>query len=210
MRASRYPDLRDPTLDEFLVPYDGAFASGAPANNKLDLDGKRVISQNPRLFELIVRQLVAVVEAYEPDLIVPVPNGANLYAQRVARALGFGCRCVILSKDQSTRGIVVSSATQEAIEAAESILVLEDVANRFTNTRLLLAALAKPVGAVVAVFDRGDPSSREPLPADTRFEALVAETIDPLITPASPQYRHLLNGMLRQRAIERRTGYHVL
>lgn len=199
MRASRYPDLRDPILDEFLYPHDGTFASGVPANNKLDLDGKRVISQDPRLFELIVRRLVVVVEEYEPDLIVPVPNGANLYAQRVARALGLGCRCVILSKDQSTRGIVVSSANQEVIDAAKSIVVLEDVANRFTNTRLLLDALAKPVGAVVAVFDRGDPSSREPLPADTPFKALAAETIDPIITPTSPQYRRLLNNSVRQK-----------
>ena len=77
--------LREKILLQCFEPYEGNFATGAAANNKLDLEQLVVGSAT---YNAIVRGIGKTAIRYEPDFCVGVPDGATGLAMHVAHRMG--------------------------------------------------------------------------------------------------------------------------
>ncbi len=162
--------LREAILKTCLKKCDTRFADGEQANNKLDLEE---IADNPLLREQVGKQIALLAKKYNPDLVVGVPQGANWLAADVADYLKI--QKVLLRKNPETK--VVSFANEEdkiRCEKSSRIVVIEDVFNKYTSTRRVLALLPASSQAVaaIAIWDRGVENKREPLSVESK--ALIA------------------------------------
>lgn len=187
-----------PLLEVGLVPFFGRFAGGQEANNKLVLDAESVWAKNPALFEIVSSRLGQLAARYRPDLIVPVPSGADGYGWQIANRTGV--QCATLQKDAATKQISIDEALDHALRHAERVLIVEDVTTRLSSVRRVLdiPEIGQRAVGVVSVFDRGAPTNLLQLPDGVAFKSLVAEYLPPSIGVASPHYGIYLRNMWAQ------------
>jgi hypothetical protein len=172
-----------------LKQYKGSFANGEQANNKLDLE--TLPKRDPELYNYSVRRLGKLILPYDVDFIVPVPNGACGLARDVADSIGVIYVPLVKRKDDS----IACKDEGAELSLADGVVgaVVEDVFNKFTNTKKVLSVpgLASKIVVAVALFDRGDPSQREE-PQDVAIESLAGRYI-PANLPKNSEFRKLIS-----------------
>jgi hypothetical protein len=178
-------DLRERLLKAGIGHYNKRFVSGVEANNKLDLDFE-TINRFPELRTDVLNGLGKLAVVHAPDLIVPIPNGANGYGSKVARALGIDF--MILGKNPVTKDIFYNIGDLAALMKYRRIVLVEDVPNALTTTNTVLAmrGMAERVVGVIGIWDRGDPAIRLPLPGGVAVSSIVQEYIPAQLGPDSP------------------------
>jgi hypothetical protein len=177
--------MRDQILGTCFEPFDGHFASGEPANNKLNLEK---LTDHEPLRHAVALALGRFVAGHNPDFVTAVPDGANWLAEDIAGlyALDF----VKLRKDPAAKAIdFATPADQDRCLQAESGVLVEDVFNSFTNTRKILGnfALHGRIQAAYAVWDRGYDNQRPPL--SVPHKALFKFAIPPMLPDSSSLWR---------------------
>lgn len=180
--------LRDQLLAVGLREYDGVFAGGDTANNKLELDYAS-LSHHPHLLDRVTQGLCEAVDTIgaQPEFVVGVPNGATRLAEQVALRIGVDVYNPFLKKD----GNEISYATQvdrEMVQNLERGIVVEDVVNTLHTTRQTLRHLGGRATAVVCVFDRGNTAARPPI--DVPLVSLVAEYIPAYLPQPSSLWQY--------------------
>lgn len=177
--------LREEILATCFSRYEGEFADGDQANNKLDMEK---IYDNPELFEEVTLRLGQVAMEHDPEFIVGVPDGATRLADAVASYCGLfsahlrrtgSNKDKVEFKDNFLDGKVICGSLSRGV-------LVEDVFNKFTSTNRVLAVpeLSERIVAVEAIWDRGsDPRSKPDVPA----RALIKEHV-PSILPADSRF----------------------
>lgn len=182
-------NLREELLTTGFGRYSGTFASGVEANNKLNLDG---VQRNMRLRREVVAGIGQIIQDnnLEFGLVMPVPNGANWLGLEVASANN--ARYLPLRKAGNRQISLISPQDQGEIDVADKIVVVEDVPNGLTSVRRVLGlpGVMERTVAVLGVFDRGDPSQREPLPEHILLRSLVEEYIPPMLPDDSNLWKY--------------------
>lgn len=175
--------VRERILTTCFDRYDGTFANGEVANNKLD--GERA-QYNHVLRPMIVRRMGKLVLRHKPGFVTAVPAGANWIARDVSEQ--YDLALVRLRRDPRKPGRIVfdSPKDKEICESHGRGVLIEDVINRFTNTHrvLQIPALKQRIVAEVAMWDRGPKGDREE--PDFPHEALIDEPIPALLQDDSP------------------------
>ncbi len=179
-------NLKEQILQTCFERYEGNFSAGDPANNKLNIDR---LAGNPELKNYCVREIGSLAIDNQVDFVTAVPNGANWVAEEVADS--YELPFVELYKRPDTRQI--DFRTEEDYELAcmfDGGLIIEDAARTFHNLLICLGLkpLDRKVSIAVSIFDRGDPTSRKPLPIN--YRALVAEYIPPLLPVDSTYWEY--------------------
>lgn len=151
-------------------------AAGNLANRKVELD---VLEKSHLVKALVTSALVDLMMPYEPDLIVPIPTGADSLGELTADRLGI--ECAHLKWTEKTHGyrklIHRTHADLLNIRNAGRIMLIDDV---FTTGSSLLAAFNRPnigektVGSAV-VWDRSDVMARQnfPMPLESIVEKYI-------------------------------------
>ena len=131
-----HDQLRDRLLAVGFGSYDGHFADGQLANNKLDLDYAHV-AQDPELLDEVADGLYALAKPFRPQFVIGVPNGATGFAQAVAARFRIwsDVRQPVLTKNQVAKTMDYRSGRDESIVAGLSRgILIEDVLNRRAST----------------------------------------------------------------------------
>jgi hypothetical protein len=158
--------LRNELIATCLVQEDYVQANGAQSNNKFVVER---LQTKPELSRRVVGELGRLVTSFRPDLLLPVPDGANWLAEAVSLETEIDYGLLHKSDDGSIEAL---PDTREKLASAGTVVVIEDVLNRLTTTNKVLEipGTADKVAAVVGVFDRG-PTDRDPL--DIPVQALL-------------------------------------
>lgn len=170
--------MRERILAACFERYEGTFANGEKANNKLD--GEK-IRFNHVLRPMVVRRIGKMVLAHNPDFVVAVPSGANWLAKDIAETYDIGLVRLMKNPKNRQKLMFRTHAERAELEKYEKGVLIEDVINRFTNTRKVLAlpGMFDRIIAEVAVWDRGLPEQRtEP---GIPYEALIVEPIPAML-----------------------------
>lgn len=185
-------DFREEILATCLSRYEGKFAGGDRANNKLDMER---IYDNPELFEEVVKKLGQAAMEHDPEFVVGVPDGAIRLADAVA--LRCDLYSVHLKKTGSDKGKVEFKDSfvdgEVMCGSLRRGVLIEDVFNTFTSTRRVLAIpeLSKKVVAAEAIWDRGNDPRDEP---DIPTRALIKEPIPSILPTDSRLWSFAVNG----------------
>lgn len=172
-----------------LQPYEGTFAGGQQANNKLDCE---ILETHPTLREAVVKSMMSAVMRHKPDFVVGVPRGATWLAEAVAEEQDIPVVRLDYRQGDPEKHMFYKTVNDahRSVTYERGVLV-EDVFNRFTNTRraLAVAGLAVRIVAAEAIVDRGYPDERQalPIPASAR----IVRPIPAVITPDSPLFRYI-------------------
>lgn len=179
---------REQLLAACLQPFEGTFKNGERANNKLIFD--KLSSDNPELYERVVKQLSNFALQAEADFVVPVPDGARQLARDVAAQSDSTFIDLIKDTDQDIMDFASDDDRQRCLNQMRGVIV-EDVFNRFTNTRKVLdiPIIAERAVLAAAIFDRGHPYTRNELFIDHR--AIATQYIPALLTPEHPAWEYL-------------------
>ncbi|MGB4758491.1 MAG: hypothetical protein WBP26_00365 [Candidatus Saccharimonadales bacterium] len=143
--------LHTDILQASFCRYDGPLANGENANNKLDLER---IKDIPDLRQRVSGLVAEKVKLHRPQLIVPVPNGANWLGSDVAGLLDI--EWLVLQKDIETKEISYFAGGLAVVQSIERLVVVEDVFRKFTNTNKVLAleGIGERAVAAEAIYDR--------------------------------------------------------
>ncbi len=177
--------VRKTVLDAGVLEIGSFNFAGDPegtekANNKLNFDK---LFKNPTALRKVARFLGSVAALYEPQALIGIPEGGENLAEAVNLYSEITLPLVLLDKDEENSTHEHKLFTfrdfndQDLLDSVKRVVIVEDVFNKFTNTRGVLEVedvLGKTVG-VVAVWDRGIHPSRIPVPVP--HEALVQEYI---------------------------------
>ncbi len=134
-------------------------AGGKRANRKIELG---VLERNRLLRGIVVGELASRAAVYEPDLIIPIPEGSNDLGRDVAARLDI--RSAFLEWIDKTPGRKrirpKSELAAKRIAQSSNIVFIDDV---YTEGSSLTAAYAIPelrqkVAAAEVIWNRGDPS----------------------------------------------------
>ena len=176
-------ELRDEILNSCFAPYEGTFASGAPANNKLDMEHLLVGSN---AYNTVVRSIGALATIYQPDFCVGVPDGGTGIAMHVANHMEIGWYPLMRSDDDPSTIVFEYEEDEDHCQEKTRGLIVEDVFNRFTSTKrvLQIPPIALRAVVAVAVWDRGMPAEREALSIPTK--AVIEEHIPAQLPGDSP------------------------
>lgn len=176
-------------LSECLELGQFRLASGEKSNNKLNIDK---LYEHPHHLRTILMRLGRLVIRQEPDLIVGVPSGGCMLAERLHDDGYVQTPTARLTKielgDERVGFDFDSGFDSELVEDSSRIVIVEDVFNRLTSTRKVtnMPLIRDRVIAAVAIWDRGFHPSRPPL--DVPSEALVTRGIPNFIKPSNPYY----------------------
>lgn len=188
MNIVRQAVLEAGVLELGSYHFSGDEPAAPPANNKLNFDR---LFMCPDELRIVVHHLGRVVHSAGPDALIGIKSGGEKLAEEINNRPEFPALPLIrLDKDpeQSTvqkKSFVPSTPEDiELLNEAESIVIVEDVFNKFTNTLGVLAVkgVLEKTRLAVAVWDRGLHPSRLPLPVPSK--ALVAEHIWRVLRPA--------------------------
>lgn len=187
------PPLRDRLLQVGFRRYEDSFASGLQANNKLDLSYE-ALHPHAELLAEVIQRLGELATEYQPDLIVPVPNGANGIGSNVAMKLNIEAACLIKNTWDTTQGIYYGNGSAQAINEHERIILVEDVINGLTSTRRVMAlpGITERLVSVIGIWDRGDPQTRLVLPRGVVLQAIIQEPIAPMLPESSKLWEYAL------------------
>ena len=172
--------LRTQILRTSFGRYDGSLASGAHANNKLDLEQ----IQNKRCLRRRVANGVAeLVLPHNPQMIVAVPDGANQLGADVAAILRVPA--YKLRKDPHTKEFSYLPGVQRAVRTLGRVVLIDDVFNRLTNTNKALALpdMTEHVVVLAGIWDRNPHRTNVP---DVPLEVLISEEILEELSDDSP------------------------
>jgi len=177
--------LREDIFKVCFQRYDGKFAGSQRANNKFDAEP---LQWHKLLRPLVADAVAALGMLYKPDMVVPMPNGANWLGLDVAYLLGTAL--LLLCKNEETGEISYQPGGQQQLETAKRVLYVEDVPNRRSTTikALALPGMAERVVAEVAILDRGMPD--EKLPLQIPVKAMFVEPIPAMLPKNSPYWRY--------------------
>jgi adenine/guanine phosphoribosyltransferase-like PRPP-binding protein len=146
--------------------------AGELGNCKIELDNEFMLA-NPKLANEITRELAGKLEPYKAEIIVPVPRGANLLGQMVAKELGIGC--ILLDKQEYTRDVYIFNNEEERqrIIEAEAIGLVDDVYRKGSSLTELSRKPEFEGSVVVAgvIWDRSHPADIKNFPFE--IESLV-------------------------------------
>ena len=188
-------ELREQLLQIGLTRFDGYFAGGQPANNKLNLDGD-MLNNHPAIREAVVESLADLTEPYDPEFVAGVPRGATLLAGWVAYELSVrkdkNVYIVELAKDSD--GMRYANEVEEnTARCLERGVLIEDVFNIGSSTlqALQVDGLAEKVQLVATVFDRGKPSWRKHNHVEQPVLHVVGRPIRPKLWRYSRLWRYV-------------------
>lgn len=165
------PELLEPLLDLGFRRADTVFASGKHANNKLELDDKR-LEQDDWLKEQVVEALGKIALEFEPEFVAGVPEGATRLGVRIAKYVSnysdYIVQPLLLQKIENGSLKYFNYRNQQdfnTVLACRRGVIVEDVSNEFTNTRKVLniPGLRQKTVAVLSIFHRGPAEARESL-----------------------------------------------
>lgn len=154
------------------------YASSQKANNKLNLDH---LYEHPLHLRTVLTQLGNIALRFEPDLLVGVPAGGTVLADKLTDDGYVGVFTANLRKEVDEDGLKTfgyeTDEDADLIMASSRIVVVEDVFNKLISTRgvLALPEIHKRAVGVVGVWDRGKHPAR--ISADVPLEALVSQYI---------------------------------
>lgn len=173
-------------LEVGFMRYEGVFADGQPANNKLDL-GYPNLAPHTALFRKIVLGLCEVAEQYKPEFTVGNPDGATGIAGAVALEMDLYCVHLVKRAGNIEYSMLFD---EDAVNQLGSGLIVEDVLNRRSTTKKVLGLpqLAPKISAVIGIFDRG--IMGENVELDKKVHALVTQPIEQLLPEDSPLWRY--------------------
>ena len=162
--------LRNELIAACLTRTDYIQASGVESNNKLVAER---LQDDPLLTRKVVGSLASLVVARKPELILPVPDGGNWLAEAVSLETGIDFGLLYKHDDGSVDCL---PDTREQVDAASSIIVMDDVLNRLTSVRkvMAIAGVEAKTAGVIGVFDRG-PTDRDSL--DVPVESILRKPI---------------------------------
>jgi replicative DNA helicase len=170
--------LDEDILQACFERYEGVFKGGERANNKLDLEK---LEKKKEVRDRVVTSLGRIVMEYDPAFVVAVPSGADWLARRIVKHHNLDL--VQLRKRPRTGKVdFFDSAARQICRQNSRGVIIEDVFNKFTSTRLVMdmPMIEERAEAVVAVWDRGNILERQPLEIPTR--ALITRHI-PAVLP---------------------------
>jgi orotate phosphoribosyltransferase len=181
---SSHSEIRDYFLEKCFVRDDKVFASGIQANNKIDMER---LANDP-VAHALVERLGGLIVVQRPEFLVAVPNGASWMTAILCNQLSIPEVQLTKHQDRSVDYLNAEEATK--VLSYEQGVLIEDIFNRFTNTRkvLSLPGMSERVVAVTALMDRGEPSIREPL--EIPHFVLVHEPIPEQLPPDSVYWKY--------------------
>ena len=194
------PNLRDEFFAATFAHYEGMFAGGQLANNKFRVEESLNRNGQPDPHALLRARIVSRMSHQirwgslrhpdrKTDFILPVPDGAVWLGRMVARSLGIVCIETQRSPEDRNIFQLARPYTAEELDGLIRGVAVEDVFNRFTNTRRTMAIdeLGSRVVAAQAIIDRGDPSIRVAL--EVPHYALITEQVPDMLPADSPLWR---------------------
>jgi len=179
-------DLKEAILQTCFERFDGQFAAGDRANNRVNLDR---LAKNEELKNYCIKQLGSLAIAYQAEFVTAVPDGANWIARNVSER--FGLPLVELFKYPDTGQIDFRTKEDEEITHDLACGALfEDVARTFHSLQKVLALdpLDEKVIVIGSIFDRGNPATRNSL--QVPHIPLVREYIPPLLPKNSDYWKY--------------------
>jgi orotate phosphoribosyltransferase len=157
---------------EFTTATDGILA-----NCKVEMD---VMYQDTALTEAIAEQLATRLEAYHPEIIVPVPKGANRLGQVIGAIMGVHCLAIKWVNKNSKQLGYFSEATKAKAQRSTSVALIEDVSTTDGSLSAVADFLGGDktfVGAVV--WDRNpEADKRSNFPVERFIKSYVPFRID--------------------------------
>lgn len=168
---------------------DVIYASGIAANNKLNL-GSEELSLFPQLHYEVTHKLGGIVTGYSPDLLIPVPSGANGYA----RCIGDARNIDYILPPKFELWPEWKEKMMGLIEGHDRIAIIEDIPTRLTSTERTIRELGigERVVLIAALFDRGYPQHRNRLrrlgkiPRHVPIIPLVRRPLPPVLDDSDP------------------------
>jgi orotate phosphoribosyltransferase len=151
-------------LRELGVIQSGEFytaTDGIPFNTKVNLD---VMYEDPELFEDISATIAKRLKKHKPEIVIPVPDGANRLGKKIGEILAV--EAVIIrwaNKEYGNLGYL-STADCLKVQDAGSVAIVEDVSrtdtsmSKVANLIMMTDKRKSLVGAVV--WDR-DPLAQK-------------------------------------------------
>lgn len=152
-------------------------ASGAAATRKLNWDN---ISRDSDTYWDVVHEMGELVSGFDPDVIVPVPEGANELGTDVGDFLNLPV--VYLGREANSRRIFVDDDTRQMLDEYDQAMLIDDIFT--TGSSLLRATRAihrgRVAGAAV-IWDRSmqriDNVGELYLPSRLRVESLIRKYV---------------------------------
>ncbi len=191
------PGFRERLLQNCFDQYEGNFRNGDPANNKLDFEK---IKSNWPLRHEVIRHLGRSVLLHNPKFVVGVPDGGTWIAEDLARKLDIVH--IELSKHNVSKDIVGFASAHNRVNCLrlDRGVLVEDVLRTLTSTAgvLNMPEMKGRIVAVEAIWDRGDPVSRQKIAVGQN--ALIVEHIPAQLAPNSDlwQYASVQESTIRQ------------
>ncbi len=138
---------------------DFTAANGENGNLKVDLDSLLNDEQHQQLRARVVAKLADELSDFDPQIIIPMPEGANSLGLSLAKALG--SRAVMMLWKDKQNGILAYADQHHRIAVclAERIALVDDVyrtGSTFDNA-IIHAELSNKQLIGGAVYDRSNP-----------------------------------------------------
>ncbi len=191
-------ELGEQLLQIGFRDFEGEFADGQEANNRVELDSA-VLAQHPLIRDVVVSGLADLAEQYrpsfnQPQFIVGVPDGATDLAGWVAYELStkYDREIYVAQLEKTEDGFFFKTPVDEdTVNKCTSGLIVEDTLNRRSSTRkvLWLPGMHGKILAVLAELDRGVEGDYEEL--DIPVHPLAKIAIPAMLEPDSPFRKYL-------------------
>lgn len=161
--------IRDELIAEGAVQA-GVFtaASGEVADTKISMD---VMYRNQPLLDFITSELARRAKSYKPDIIIPVPRGANRIGKLVAERMGI--EVALMEWEDKAPGRKAASPADEIdaklITESNRALVIEDVYSTGESSHAIAThqLLASRAVGVLSIWSRLKPEERIEVPYKT-------------------------------------------
>lgn len=165
------------------------FASGDRTNNHLSMER---LFEHPLQLKTILHHLGRVALRFEPELLIGIPSGGEMFAEALSDDDYVGVPVAYLDKVAVEPGRKTfayrTPEDREKVLSVERLVVVEDIFSKFVSTRgvLEVPGISERVQAVVGIWDRGYHPSRGDLPIPV--EALVTEHVPNFLREADEIY----------------------
>lgn len=144
--------------------------NGEIGDTKVVLDNLLNDDEHAELLDEVTGNLSKKLRPFQPEIILPMPEGANTFGQKLARQLG--ARAILLEwKDKETSQLgFLNQSDRIVLCLAERVALVDDVYR--TGSTFLEAldsielANKKLIGG--AIVDRSDPASQRAVPFEVK------------------------------------------
>ena len=178
-------------LNHCFAPYEGTFAGGQEANNKLDIER---LCLSPVLRARAASYVMDVIRknVHMPDLLVAVPYGANWMVGDICRSIP-GVSPLYLEKTQKngSKELTLLDEGEQALEDARTIGIVDDVLNRRTNTLMAYDLIGSEQSQkIVGIFGFWDRNPAWDNHLDIPVDAAIKHEIPDMLPPDSQLWRY--------------------